>query len=228
MAYREIGMWEIHEVLRRVARGEPQRAIQRTTGHSRTTIRRWLRVARRLGWKPGGGEPDEALAVAVAKRARPVPSEPSRGPVQARLAPYREQIQAWLEPEEGGRGLRLTKIQQLLTRQGVEVPPINGFAAVAICLPPLRWFSKLSCRDRPVGRGLTFVPGDVQTRIRLITRRHSLLPTSQARTPIGSPHGSLSLASEGGIQGFHVPFLKYAGLGACCRPGSLWVTRRQR
>lgn len=122
MAYREIGMWEIHEVLRRVARGEPQRAIQRTTGHSRTTIRRWLRVARRLGWKPGGGEPDEALAVAVAKRARPVPAEPSRGPVQARLAPYRKQIQAWLEPEEGGRGLRLTKIQQLLTRQGVDVP----------------------------------------------------------------------------------------------------------
>ena len=33
--YREIGMWEIHEVLRRVARGEPQRAIQRATGHSR-------------------------------------------------------------------------------------------------------------------------------------------------------------------------------------------------
>jgi hypothetical protein len=40
MAYREIGMWEIHEVLRRVARGEPQRAIQRATGHSRSTIRR--------------------------------------------------------------------------------------------------------------------------------------------------------------------------------------------
>ena len=50
MAYREIGMWEIHEVLRRVARGEPQRAIQRATGHSRTTIRRWLRAARRMGW----------------------------------------------------------------------------------------------------------------------------------------------------------------------------------
>jgi hypothetical protein len=30
MAYWEIGIWEIHEVLRRVARGEPQRAIQRT------------------------------------------------------------------------------------------------------------------------------------------------------------------------------------------------------
>ena len=45
MAYREIGMWEIHEVLRRVARGEPQRAIQRTTGHSRSTIRCTLRAA---------------------------------------------------------------------------------------------------------------------------------------------------------------------------------------
>ena len=101
MAYREIGMWEIHEVLRRVARGEPQRVIQRATGHSRTTIRRWLRVARKLGWKPGDGEPDEALAVAVAERARPVPAEPSRGKTQERLAPHRKQIQAWLEPEEG-------------------------------------------------------------------------------------------------------------------------------
>ncbi len=86
----------------------------------------------------------------------------------------------------------------------------------------------LSRNEAPVGRGLTFVPGNVQTRIRLITRRHSLLPTSQARTPVGSPHGSLSLASEGGIQGFHVSLLKYAGLGACCRPGSSWITRRHR
>jgi hypothetical protein len=46
------------------------------------------------------------------------------------------------------------------------------------------------------------VPGDVETRIRLVTRRPSLLPTSQARTPIGSPCGSLSLASEGEGTGF--------------------------
>ncbi len=35
MAYREIAMWEIWEVLRRVHRGEGQRAIQRVTGHGR-------------------------------------------------------------------------------------------------------------------------------------------------------------------------------------------------
>jgi len=122
MAYREIGMWEILEVLRRVARGERRRAIERVTGRSRSTIRRWLRVARKLGWEPGQGEPDESLAVAVAQRVRPVRDEASPGASQARLLPHREQIQAWLAPEEGHRGLRLTKVQQLLTRQGVDVP----------------------------------------------------------------------------------------------------------
>ena len=39
MAYREIGMWEILEVLCRVARGEPQRAIHRVTGHMYLTLR---------------------------------------------------------------------------------------------------------------------------------------------------------------------------------------------
>lgn len=48
MAHREIGRWEIFEVLRRVAREERQRAIQRVTGHSRSRIRRGVRAARRL------------------------------------------------------------------------------------------------------------------------------------------------------------------------------------
>ena len=49
MAYREVEMWEILEVLRQVHRGQPQRAIQRVSGHSRTTIRRYVRTAQRLG-----------------------------------------------------------------------------------------------------------------------------------------------------------------------------------
>ena len=56
MAYREIGMWEILEVLRRVARGERQRAIQRVTGHSRSSIRRWVRAAR-AGSRVAGRSP---------------------------------------------------------------------------------------------------------------------------------------------------------------------------
>lgn len=93
MAYREIGMWEILGVLRRVARGERQRAIERVTGHSRSTIRRWLRVARKLGWEPGQGEPDEPLAVAVAKRVRPVRDEAPMGSSQVRLLlPHRVRV----------------------------------------------------------------------------------------------------------------------------------------
>jgi uncharacterized protein YerC len=35
-------MWEILEVLRRVHRGEPYAAIQRATGHTRKTVRRYV------------------------------------------------------------------------------------------------------------------------------------------------------------------------------------------
>jgi transposase len=122
MAYREIGMWEILEVLRRVGRGERQRAIQRVTGHSRSSVRRWVRAARRLGWEPGTAEPDEALARAVAQRLRPVRPEPELGESEARLQPRREQIGAWLRPEDGGRGLRLAKVHALLGREGIRVP----------------------------------------------------------------------------------------------------------
>jgi hypothetical protein len=70
------------------------------------------------------------------------------------------------------------------------------------------------------------VPGGVYTRIRAITARPSLLPTSQTGIPMGSPYGALSFAGE--IPGFHVPLQKSAGLGACCRPGGVWVTRAQK
>ena len=49
---------------------------------------------------------------------------------------------------------------------------------------------------RPVGRLLTFVPDDVSIRIRTITARHSLVPTSQAGIAIGRFHNLLS--PEGG------------------------------
>jgi transposase len=111
MAYREIGMWEILEVLRRVARGERQRAIQRVTGHSRSSIRRWVRAARRLGWAPGGGEPDEALARAVAQRLRPVREEPALGESEARLGPHRDRIEAWLRPGHRKKKLRFRSVR---------------------------------------------------------------------------------------------------------------------
>jgi transposase len=122
MAYREIAMWEILEVLRRVHRGEQQRAIHRVTGHSRSTIRRWVATATELGWAAAVQVPDEALARRVAQRLRPVPETPEAGESQARLWPHQTRIRAWLQPEDGSRGLRLSKVHQLLQRQGVDVP----------------------------------------------------------------------------------------------------------
>jgi hypothetical protein len=122
MAYREIAMWEILEVLRRVHGGEGQRLIARVTGHSRTTIRRWVVCATALGWVPTLQAPDEALARRVAERMRPVAATRSPGESEAQLAPHQAQICAWLAAEDGGRGLRLAKVHQLLARQGVRVP----------------------------------------------------------------------------------------------------------
>jgi len=121
MAYRELGMWEVLDVLRRVHRGEAKAAIERVTGRTRKTIRRYLKAAAKLGWEPGSREPDEALAAQVTQRLRPGPAVEGRGAAEI-LAPHREHLLAWLAPEGGGRGLRLSKVHALLARQGVAVP----------------------------------------------------------------------------------------------------------
>lgn len=65
MAYREVAMWEILAVLERFGRGETGAAVARATGHTRKTVRRYVRTAEGLGWKPGTDPPTEALAAEV-------------------------------------------------------------------------------------------------------------------------------------------------------------------
>ncbi|HEU4629651.1 MAG TPA: IS21 family transposase [Gemmatimonadaceae bacterium] len=125
MAYREVAMWEILSVLRRLGRGESKAAVAAATGHSRSTVRRYASLARELGWTPSAGaanEPSEALAAEIGRRVHPA-AERGPGDVEARLLAHREQIRAWLTPGPGERrGLRLTKVHALLARQGVPVP----------------------------------------------------------------------------------------------------------
>lgn len=121
MAYTEVAMWEILNVLQRVGRGESRSAIERLTGHTRKTIGRYVATAQSLGWSPG--EPvSEELAAAVYRRHRPR-GERGLGDTEAMLLERRERIREWLQP--GGnekRGLRLTKVHQKLQRLGVVVP----------------------------------------------------------------------------------------------------------
>ena len=125
MAYHEVAMWEILTVLERLTRRESKTAIARATGHSRSTVRRYERVARALGWTPEEASSTdglEALAAEIGRRVHPA-SDREAGEIEAQLLPQLEQIRAWLTPApQEPRGLRLTKVHQLLTRHGITVP----------------------------------------------------------------------------------------------------------
>jgi hypothetical protein len=45
MSDREVAMWEVLNVLRRIGRAEDKSAVARTTGHGRATIRRYVATA---------------------------------------------------------------------------------------------------------------------------------------------------------------------------------------
>jgi transposase len=123
MAYHEVAMWEILAVLERLQRRESKAAIARTTGSSRSTVRRYERVARELGWAPEGAElPTEALAAEIGRRLSPAAGREA-GEIEAALLSHAEAIRAWLTPAPTEqRGLQLTKVHELLTRDGIHVP----------------------------------------------------------------------------------------------------------
>src|ERR1051326_5937534 len=53
MAYREVRMMDIDQVMRRWLAGERIRAMARSTGLDRNTVRRLIRVGQQVGLKPG-------------------------------------------------------------------------------------------------------------------------------------------------------------------------------
>lgn len=127
MAYREHGMWEVYEVLRRVHGGEAYRSVARATGRSPKTVRRYVRLAHKLGWQAGGETaPDEALAARVVARIRPGSPDVGDSAAHRLLLPQLEQLRQWLAVDRPAeRGLTLTKVHQLLERQGVGVSYIS-------------------------------------------------------------------------------------------------------
>ena len=122
MVYREHGMWEILEVLRRAHRGEKLKAISRSTGRSRNTVKRYLAAAEELGWRSGSVEPDERLAARVVAKLRPGPRNDSPGETEQLLLQHNDTLQAWLQGDtEDRHPLTLAKCHDLLSRRGVEV-----------------------------------------------------------------------------------------------------------
>ncbi len=120
MAYREHGMWEVLDVLKRHHRGESQRRIAVATGRGRKTIRAYIREAKKLGWSKEV-PPDDEFASRVAQRRQPGPSSSEASASEKALRAHHDRIQQWVEGPEGERGLKLTKVHELLTREGVDV-----------------------------------------------------------------------------------------------------------
>ena len=125
MAFREVSMIEVKEVLRRWLANEKMKAISRRVGVSRNTVRHYIRVAERCGLRPGTDVKltDEALsAVLVALKASP---ERPRGESWALCDARRSFIEQKLAEQ-----VTLTKVARLLWRQGVKVPyaTLNRFA----------------------------------------------------------------------------------------------------
>jgi transposase len=111
MAYRELIMIDIKEMLRRRAAGQSERRVARETGCDRKTVARYFAAATALSLS-SEAEPTEADVHAVGKRvqARPV-ADPSEEWQQ--IAAHHERIASWLALK---RPLKLRKIHVLLGR----------------------------------------------------------------------------------------------------------------
>lgn len=116
MAYRELTMIDVKEVLRRWVGGHSNRKIARDTGADRGTVSRYVTVAEEIGLERGR-EPsdDEVHEVAQRVQARRLPDASAEW--QA-VAAHKTRIEDWLTKT---RPLRLSKVHTLLARDGVDV-----------------------------------------------------------------------------------------------------------
>jgi transposase len=118
MAFREVPVYEIREVLRLRLGGEGYRSVARLTGVDRKTVRRYVEAAVAAGLNVDGGveQLDDGLMGVVCGAVRPA-RPGGHGAAWEALVPHEEQIRKWVEQD-----LRLTKIAGLLGRRRVMVP----------------------------------------------------------------------------------------------------------
>jgi transposase len=119
MAFREVTVIEIKEVLRQWLAGASRREIARRVGVDRNTVRSYVRAAEGCGWSAGGGAEQlteerfgEVLAALDVRPPR------GRGEAWALCEEHRDFLKGKL-----GQRLRLSKVRKLLLRErGADVP----------------------------------------------------------------------------------------------------------
>lgn len=117
MSFRELTMIDVLEVLRRWQAGQSARQLAREGVVGRRTASRYIEAAKELGLTLDAELTEDAVrAVAARVQARPA-SEPSE--IRKVLDQQRSRIAQWLENDPP---LTLVRVQELLVRDGIEIP----------------------------------------------------------------------------------------------------------
>ena len=119
MAFREVPVFEIREILRLWLRGEGFRSIERLAQTNRKTVHRYIDAAVAAGVDKGGGEAqltDLVMAV-VCETVRPHRPR-GRGEAWETLVAHHDQLKEWLVVKK----LTVVKAGEFLAREGVVVP----------------------------------------------------------------------------------------------------------
>jgi hypothetical protein len=97
MAFREVPVYEVREVLRLRLGGEGFRSIARLTGVDRKTVRRYVEAAVTAGVDPDGAveQLDDGLLGVVCGLVRPARPD-GHGAAWEALVPHEDQIRTWV------------------------------------------------------------------------------------------------------------------------------------
>jgi transposase len=139
MAFREVRVFEVREVLRLWLAGEGIRATQRRVGFDRKTIRRYLDAAVGLGLVRDGSDEQlsDVFVGSVVEAVRPHRSD-GHGEAWRVLQAHHDELVVWVAGD-----LTAVKMSELLERCGVSVP----------CRTVQRYVAEVCGRTR--GRGPT-------------------------------------------------------------------------
>lgn len=119
MAFREVRVFEIREVLRLWLRSEGIRTTERLVGVDRKTVRRYVAAAVELGLVRDGGEDQltDEFVGSVVEAVRPHRAD-GRGAAWRLVVANHQLVEDWLRKDK----LTVRKVHDLLVRRGVVVP----------------------------------------------------------------------------------------------------------
>lgn len=115
MAYREVHMTEIKEILLRIKRGESIRSVSKTLGIHRETINKYISACFKLGVDPREDAITDEMIEKIKGKLTPG-NKPPHIPRDEILLPHKDRIEAYLE-----KGIKGSKIMTLLARDGIKV-----------------------------------------------------------------------------------------------------------